>query len=1007
MPGISADLEIDYSAAIAGGQDLGDALSAQFEQVASTFQDQLSTAIEAVAAQTVDVPIQVDDSAVATAEAAVQQLGEPIDVPIEIDDSTVEDAASKLQDLSSSADTATSGTERLTQANTGLEAAAGLAVGEVGGLKAAAGELGPGAAAAAGGVAILGGGLFELFQRGLDATSATERFNLVLGDMKDRVETVQVGDLNTTLDALTKKMGDTKYQTETAAATIYQFSQNAGATKEASAQFTDSLFALAARAVSLNPALGATSDVAARMEIGLGRARSAAQQFGISISQAEINQRAMNDTGATSASQLTAYEKSVAGAEIALERYGGTLSNTIDKGSQNSAIALRRLTAEFNQFLEDVGKPLVPEFLQVFQAAIPIGESFARVLADLGKGALPAVLASLQAVTPLLNGLGFALEHIAPVLPAVTTGLVAFYTASTVLPAVLGLVETGLLNLAVNAPIAGDAILTFGATVETVDTEIEASAGPIGLLVAGIGLAATAVGLFGSSTQSASDQAKGFADQIAKTSDAALLGTFTQQVGEAAVRALAAGDAFSKTGTALATFRNIADQNVGSAQRLVDAMKASGENTDAYQKVLDKAVASQKAHTAAQDATDAATKALTADTAAQASTQQDATTALDRYHFGTLSAADATKALDTAASDLKATMDLLLGDFVSADQAQTTYLTDLQKLGVQLLVSGDNLDVMTQAGRDNHNAIDTLATDAESWSQAIFKSTNNVQAAEKPLQDFRTQVSGIRDDIKAQGGDTTFLDQILNSTDAAIAAMAAKAGPAKDAGAAVSKGGADGAASTFFDWINSGGYAASGLVPGIASQSEPVTAAAGGLLGDAVGAISGGYGAAQAAGASFGGGFAAGIGGALGDVVGAVSSLVDAADTAAHDKLKNPPFPSQMGQDLGQSLGIGFAVGIEDSATRAASAASAVAASAISSLGGAPVSGTASVPVSREVRTYAAAQGQAVAAPVVAGVSGPSHTFKIYGSAADAQAIGKVVRAELQSIEIMAAPVRG
>jgi hypothetical protein len=191
-------------------------------------------------------------------------------------------ATTSINDLGTAAEQSTTKVEGLGKASTGLGAVAGVATGSTSELKGAVAELGPAAlGATVGGVAALGAGMFELYNKGLDATSAAQRFSFVLGDMADKVQQVHVGDMNTTLEDLAKKMGSTTSAMQQAVATTYQFALNAGASKETAAQFSDNLYALASRAVALNPALGDVSDVAARMEVGLGRARSAACACGL------------------------------------------------------------------------------------------------------------------------------------------------------------------------------------------------------------------------------------------------------------------------------------------------------------------------------------------------------------------------------------------------------------------------------------------------------------------------------------------------------------------------------------------------------------------------------------------------------------------------------------------------------------------------------------------------------------------------------------------------------
>lgn len=567
-----ADVEIDPVGADAITTDIDSAVTAAdtTAQIDAVGADVITSDIDAaVGAADTNIAVEADTTDALAAISALDPA--PLDIPVEADTT---DAQAALDGLDSSAsdaapalDNAAAGGEHLSRASDAIAASTGLAVGSTSEFKGLVGGLSPELGAATLGAGALAGGIFEIYSKGVQAVSATQRFNLIVGDMKDKVESVHVGTLNTDLTTLGAKMGDTRYQTETAAATVFQFAANAGASGTAAAGFADNVYALAARAVALNPALGSVSDVATRMEIGLGRARTAAQQFGISISQADINSRAMHDTNTANAASLTTYEKSVAGVEIALERYGGTLSSTVAAGEQNAAIQQRRLTAEFDQFLEDLGTPIVSPGLDLIASAIPVGEAFGQVLGDVATSVLPAVSAGLQLIGPPLGLLADVLGALSPVITAGAAAWLIYEAATTVLPAALGLLSNGLLAVAVNAPVAGEAVLGAAGAVEAAEVGIEATLGPIGLLAAGLGVAFTAFGLFGGGADKGSQQVTDFGNAVEKASG---------KIDEAGAKA--AGALFDE--------RNQTDDLAGAGIKLADVLRATTAAHEGQRSVL-------------------------------------------------------------------------------------------------------------------------------------------------------------------------------------------------------------------------------------------------------------------------------------------------------------------------------------------------------------------------------------------------------------------------------------
>lgn len=271
---------------------------------------------------------------------------------------------------------------------------------------------------------------------GIEGASADQRFNATLGDMADKVSRVQVGNLSTSLHDLSLKMGTVPSATDNAAASIYQMGINAGLTKEQAAKTTDQVAALAARSVALKPSLGDVSTVMEQLGLRLSRGGIAAQRLNISLDSNAISLRAMSDTGKTAVKDLQPFEKTVAAAELATEKYGGTLDQVITKGSKNAEITQRRLNATMQNTLEQFGKPLVAPFFDLVQVSLPLVQSLADILSTLGQAVFPTVTFAAKALQPPLQVLNDVIQALGPAIAPMIDAWLAYKTATAAVGAI-------------------------------------------------------------------------------------------------------------------------------------------------------------------------------------------------------------------------------------------------------------------------------------------------------------------------------------------------------------------------------------------------------------------------------------------------------------------------------------------------------------------------------------------------------------------------------------------
>ena len=353
---------VDVEAKLDGfASDIDAAVSAVDAQVDVTANvDEAQGDIDSLNAEPIDVQVGAE---VAEAQGEIDSLeGSPVDIPVSAD---TEAAQQSIDDLSGSM--------------SALGDAAQGALGGMGGLDGAAagltGSLGASALAGAGAAA----GIFEFAQAAIDAESASQRFDLIAGDLADQVGSIDVGGLSGDIGDLALQLGSSDEAMLNATASFVTFAESTGASDQQIVAASDNINALALRAVALNPALGDAGEVATRLTNALARGGRATTQFGIGIQSAEINARAMADTGKQNADELTQFEKAAAGAEIAVERLGNTMGTDFQQGSQNARTEWNRMTESLGEAAETAGGVMLPAIENITEAVTELGSGVANL----------------------------------------------------------------------------------------------------------------------------------------------------------------------------------------------------------------------------------------------------------------------------------------------------------------------------------------------------------------------------------------------------------------------------------------------------------------------------------------------------------------------------------------------------------------------------------------------------------------------------------------------------
>lgn len=214
----------------------------------------------------------------------------------------------------------------------------------------------------------------QLFQIGSAAEEVASKYRTVFGPA--------VKEVNSFLEENARQMGLTTAEAQDLVATTGAIAQGMGATRQASAEMAIAITQLSADLSSFNDI--PVEDTQRRITSALVGERESLKQLGIVVQQADVDQRALLETGKERAAQLTQLEKAEATLTLITEKAGvavGDLGRTQDSAANTA----RRVTAAFRQLREDIAKDMLPVFAKLLTtldenrgALLAIGEASAK-----------------------------------------------------------------------------------------------------------------------------------------------------------------------------------------------------------------------------------------------------------------------------------------------------------------------------------------------------------------------------------------------------------------------------------------------------------------------------------------------------------------------------------------------------------------------------------------------------------------------------------------------------
>lgn len=394
--------------------NLGEA-EAQVEQLGSLIEQQVSDV-------TLEVDVEVNDEQVQTALGDLEAAEVDVIADVESAQADIDSLEAGSVELEVEADT--SGAEAeitgLADATTGLGGAASLAEGDLSGAASAAGLFGEEAGAVAGVVVAAGAAFGVIGSQALEAAGAEQRFAAVTGDLGNELKAIDIAGLSTDLGELAISLGGSDEAALAASTRIAAIGENAGLTDSEINTLNDGLFAFEAAAISSGLATGQLGDNTQRLLSGFARGGRFLQNFGVSLTSAEINARALADTGKATAAELTQIEKAQAGLNLALEQ-NPDIAAQVAAGQANIQTSVAATRARFEELIESLGTPFIEPFTEGLARAEGPMQSFAEQAGAMAEGAALAA-PSIEQLGLAMGVFGIQTEETAIGLDALTSG---------------------------------------------------------------------------------------------------------------------------------------------------------------------------------------------------------------------------------------------------------------------------------------------------------------------------------------------------------------------------------------------------------------------------------------------------------------------------------------------------------------------------------------------------------------------------------------------------------
>lgn len=267
----------------------------------------------------------------------------------------------------------------------------------------------------------------------------------------------QTEDVSFAIEELAGHMGLAEHEAEALIADAAALGQSMGMSKDEATEFAVEMFKLAGDMAAFNPEAGNAADAMEAMTKAANGSTKGMQAWDVSLKSAEINTRALANTGKELTSELTQEDKALATLQLTQEKMAesqGTLNEKIEDGSTevkeakadiddmqvavgNALMPVKKLALQGFLILADILIALEPAITavgEVLDALLTILKPVIQVVGVLAQLLGGALSVAIQAVTRLLQPLINLLQKASDIFGQFTSKVRNFKMPSFKLP---------------------------------------------------------------------------------------------------------------------------------------------------------------------------------------------------------------------------------------------------------------------------------------------------------------------------------------------------------------------------------------------------------------------------------------------------------------------------------------------------------------------------------------------------------------------------------------------
>lgn len=241
----------------------------------------------------------------------------------------------------------------------------------------------------------------DLVNLGSDANEARSAFETTFGE--------SVPKLSGFVDEFANKAGLAAHELEGLLTQSGAILQGIEFTSDASADLSTKLASLAGDVASFSNVQGGAEPVMQAFTKALLGERESLKTYGIAIMEADVQTKAFEMTGKSSAKELTKQEKALATYELLLEKTT-VQQNDLNRTQESFANKSRAAQAKLKDLKVTMGAEL-----------LPVVEELLPVIVDLVTEVGPHLVEAIKAVAPFIQVVGELLSALAPPIIAVVT----------------------------------------------------------------------------------------------------------------------------------------------------------------------------------------------------------------------------------------------------------------------------------------------------------------------------------------------------------------------------------------------------------------------------------------------------------------------------------------------------------------------------------------------------------------------------------------------------------